>query len=94
MLRAKDVAKLFFLPMRLFLPAVASYLLLASPLSPITQGPALWGRVTRERQPVGRAAPGWHPGARLTVAIGLINTWNRLAIGFRYTHPVGARKAA
>jgi alkylhydroperoxidase family enzyme len=30
----------------------------------------------------------------LTVAIGLINTWNRLAIGFRYTHPVGASKAA
>jgi alkylhydroperoxidase family enzyme len=30
----------------------------------------------------------------LTVAIGLINIWNRLAIGFRYTHPVGAAKAA
>ena len=31
---------------------------------------------------------------KLTVAIGVINTWNRLAIGFRYTHPVGAPKAA
>jgi hypothetical protein len=27
-------------------------------------------------------------------AIGLINTLNRLAIGFRYTHPVGTPKAA
>jgi AhpD family alkylhydroperoxidase len=31
---------------------------------------------------------------RLTLAIGMINLWNRLAIGFRYTHPVGAVKAA
>jgi hypothetical protein len=30
----------------------------------------------------------------LTVAIGVINTWNRLAIGFRYIHPVDAPKAA
>jgi AhpD family alkylhydroperoxidase len=31
---------------------------------------------------------------KLTVAIGLINTWNRLAIGFRNIHPVGTSKAA
>jgi AhpD family alkylhydroperoxidase len=31
---------------------------------------------------------------KLTVAIGLINLWNRLAIGFRYSHPVSAAKAA
>ena len=31
---------------------------------------------------------------KLTFAIGLINTWNRLAVGFRYTHPVGTPKAA
>ena len=31
---------------------------------------------------------------KLTVAIGNINTWNRLAIGFRYSHPRGAAKAA
>jgi AhpD family alkylhydroperoxidase len=31
---------------------------------------------------------------KLTIAIGLINTWNRLAIGFRYAHPVDTSKAA
>jgi AhpD family alkylhydroperoxidase len=31
---------------------------------------------------------------KLTVAIGVINTWNRMMIGFRYIHPVGAPKAA
>ena len=31
---------------------------------------------------------------KLTVAIGVINTWNRLLIGFRVVHPVGAAKAA
>jgi AhpD family alkylhydroperoxidase len=30
----------------------------------------------------------------LTVAIGLINTWNRLAIGFRYVHPAKAAQPA
>ena len=28
---------------------------------------------------------------KLTVAIGLINVWNRIAIGFRYAHPVAKR---
>lgn len=31
---------------------------------------------------------------KLTVLIGTINTWNRLAIGFRSIHPVGATRAA
>jgi AhpD family alkylhydroperoxidase len=31
---------------------------------------------------------------KLTVLIGAINTWNRLAIGFRSIHPVGANRAA
>lgn len=31
---------------------------------------------------------------KLTVLIGAINTWNRLAIGFRSIHPVGASRAA
>jgi AhpD family alkylhydroperoxidase len=31
---------------------------------------------------------------KLTVAIGQINTWNRIAIGFRYTHRVDTSKAA
>ncbi|HET8729040.1 MAG TPA: carboxymuconolactone decarboxylase family protein [Alphaproteobacteria bacterium] len=31
---------------------------------------------------------------KLTVAIGLINTWNRVAIGFRTVHPVGADRPA
>jgi len=30
----------------------------------------------------------------LTVLIGTINTWNRLAIGFRSVHPAGANRAA
>lgn len=30
----------------------------------------------------------------LTVLIGAINAWNRLAIGFRSVHPVGASRAA
>jgi AhpD family alkylhydroperoxidase len=30
---------------------------------------------------------------KLTVLIGTINTWNRLAIGFRSIHPVGATRA-
>jgi AhpD family alkylhydroperoxidase len=30
----------------------------------------------------------------LSVAIGMINIWNRLAIGFRYVHPVRAATAA
>jgi AhpD family alkylhydroperoxidase len=30
----------------------------------------------------------------LTVAIGMINIWNRIAIGFRAIHPAGAAKAA
>ena len=30
----------------------------------------------------------------LTLLIGAINTWNRLAIGFRSIHPVGASRAA
>ena len=30
----------------------------------------------------------------LTVLIGAINAWNRLAIGFRSIHPVGASRAA
>jgi alkylhydroperoxidase family enzyme len=34
--------------------------------------------------------------ADLTILIGMINLWNRIAIGFRYAHPVeaGAGKAA
>ena len=33
--------------------------------------------------------------ARLTVAIGAINVWNRVAVGFRFQHPVdGAARAA
>ncbi|MGH8747371.1 MAG: carboxymuconolactone decarboxylase family protein [Burkholderiales bacterium] len=28
---------------------------------------------------------------KLTVAIGLINVWNRIAIGFRYVHPAAQR---
>jgi AhpD family alkylhydroperoxidase len=31
---------------------------------------------------------------KLTLLIGTINTWNRLAIGFRSIHPVGANRAA
>lgn len=31
---------------------------------------------------------------KLTVLIGMINLWNRLAIGFRYVHPVKAGAAA
>jgi AhpD family alkylhydroperoxidase len=31
---------------------------------------------------------------RLTFAIGAINTWNRIAIGFRFAHPVEAQRAA
>ena len=31
--------------------------------------------------------------ANLTVLIGLINTWNRIAIGFRSVHPVKAKAA-
>ena len=30
----------------------------------------------------------------LTVGIGLINTWNRIAVGFRRVHPVEAAKAS
>jgi hypothetical protein len=30
----------------------------------------------------------------LTVGIGMINTWNRLAIGFRSVHPIERQKAA
>ncbi|HEX6977702.1 MAG TPA: carboxymuconolactone decarboxylase family protein [Alphaproteobacteria bacterium] len=30
----------------------------------------------------------------LTLAIGVINTWNRIAIGFRYVHPTAAPRAA
>ena len=30
----------------------------------------------------------------LTLLIGAINTWNRIAIGFRSIHPVGASRAA
>lgn len=30
---------------------------------------------------------------KLTVAIGVINTWNRLAIGFRSIHPVASKAA-
>lgn len=30
----------------------------------------------------------------LTVAIGMINTWNRLCIGFRVVHPIERQKAA
>jgi hypothetical protein len=39
---------------------------------------------------------GWFrtPVGCRTVAIGLVNTLNRLAIGFRYTHPVGMPEAA
>ncbi len=31
---------------------------------------------------------------KLTVLIGAINTWNRLAIGFRSIHPAGSNRAA
>lgn len=31
---------------------------------------------------------------KLTVLIGMINTWNRIAIGFRAVHPVKASQAA
>jgi AhpD family alkylhydroperoxidase len=31
--------------------------------------------------------------ANLTTLIGVINTWNRIAIGFRYQHPVKAKAA-
>lgn len=31
--------------------------------------------------------------ANLTALIGVINTWNRVAIGFRYLHPVKAKAA-
>ncbi|MEH2478622.1 AhpD family alkylhydroperoxidase [Nitrobacteraceae bacterium AZCC 2146] len=31
---------------------------------------------------------------KITVAIGAINVWNRLAVGFRSQHPVDAAKAA
>jgi AhpD family alkylhydroperoxidase len=31
--------------------------------------------------------------ANLTSLIGVINTWNRIAIGFRYQHPVKAKAA-
>jgi AhpD family alkylhydroperoxidase len=31
---------------------------------------------------------------KLTVAIGVINAWNRLLIGFRVVHPVAASRAA
>jgi len=31
---------------------------------------------------------------KLTLLIGTINTWNRLAIGFRSIHPAGAHRAA
>jgi AhpD family alkylhydroperoxidase len=31
--------------------------------------------------------------ANLTALIGVINTWNRIAIGFRYLHPVKAKAA-
>lgn len=31
---------------------------------------------------------------QLTLLIGVINTWNRLAIAFRAVHPVGAKSAA
>ncbi len=31
---------------------------------------------------------------KITVAIGTINIWNRLAVGFRIQHPVDAAKAA
>src|SRR5215470_6277834 len=31
--------------------------------------------------------------ANLTTLIGVINTWNRIAIGFRYQHPVKAKTA-
>ncbi|WP_395022991.1 carboxymuconolactone decarboxylase family protein [Dongia sp.] len=31
--------------------------------------------------------------ANLTTLIGVINTWNRIAIGFRYLHPVKAKAA-
>jgi alkylhydroperoxidase family enzyme len=31
---------------------------------------------------------------KITVAIGTINTWNRLAVGFRNQHPVDKLKAA
>jgi AhpD family alkylhydroperoxidase len=30
----------------------------------------------------------------LTVAIGMINVWNRICVGFRAVHPVGAAPAA
>ena len=30
----------------------------------------------------------------ITVAIGTINTWNRLAVGFRFQHPVDAANKA
>ncbi|MCL6705658.1 carboxymuconolactone decarboxylase family protein [Pseudomonas sp. R2.Fl] len=32
--------------------------------------------------------------ASITVAIGTINVWNRLAVGFRFQHPVDQRQAA
>ncbi len=32
--------------------------------------------------------------ANLSVAIGMINVWNRLAVGFRYVHPVQTEVAA
>jgi AhpD family alkylhydroperoxidase len=32
--------------------------------------------------------------ADLTILIGMINLWNRIAIGFRYQHPVESGKAA
>jgi alkylhydroperoxidase family enzyme len=31
---------------------------------------------------------------KLSVAIGLINTWNRINVGFRTVHPVQQAKAA
>jgi AhpD family alkylhydroperoxidase len=31
---------------------------------------------------------------KLTLAIGMINTWNRISIAFRSIHPVSARKSA
>ena len=32
--------------------------------------------------------------AKLTVAIGTINVWKRIAVGFRFLHPIDAVKAA
>ena len=38
------------------------------------------------------SVPDAHYDVNLTVAIGMINLWNRWAVGFRSQHPVGMDK--